>query len=125
MNLSTPQTFLVIVDKNIPDLALELSARFPTWVINSVPNKESLKRIPPAERRDLEEKLTLFAADTSVSSEQQFLDILQQIDERSWTTIKVLGVAPTFLISDVLKSVYRVVHIEPVLNGFIATRVLE
>src|SRR5437868_1641220 len=125
MNLNTPQTFLIVMDKNLTDLSLELSARLRSWVIDSPQNRESLKRIPASDLHDFEEKMTIFTGDTSVNSEQQFIDIIGQIDERSWTAIKVLGVSPTFLISDILKSVYRVIHIEPIVNGFIATRLLE
>jgi hypothetical protein len=125
MNLITPQSFLIIVDKNCPDLNSELNLRLKTWLIESAHNKDALKKIPPPELRDIEERLTLFSADSSVNSEQHLIEVLSQIDERNWTTIKVIGVAPTFLVSDVLKSTYRIVHIEPLSNGFIATRAVE
>lgn len=125
MSLNNPQTHIIIVDPKFSDLASELSQRLFTWIIDTPQNRQMLKAIPKSEVYGLDDKINFFECDSSVSAEQQFINFLDHFDGQPWAVLKVHGVPPTFLISDVLKSGYHVVHIEPTSTGFIATRVQE
>ncbi len=125
MNLINPQTVVIIVDPKFSEMATELSQRLTTWIVDTPQNKQVYKEIPRSEIYGFEEKINFFEADTSVSAEQQFIDVMEDFIGHPWVTLKVHGVPPTFLISDVLKSGYRVIHIEPTATGFTATRMME
>lgn len=125
MSFNTPQTVIIIVDPKFSEMSAELSQRLNTWIINTASNKQIFKEIPRTEIHGMEEKIKFFDIDSSVSTEQLFIDLMENFNGQAWATLKVHGVPPTFLISDVLKSGYRVIHIEPTSTGFIATRVVE
>lgn len=125
MSLNHPQTVIIIVDPKFSEMSSELSHRMTTWIVDTPQNNQIYKDIPRTDIYGMEEKINFFKGDTSVSSEQQFIDLLEAYDGQPWAVLKVHGVPPTFLISDVLKSGYRVIHIEPTNTGFIATRVVE
>ncbi len=133
MTIIPPHKIAIVMDTEFGDALEEIAPYMYVWIVETPANKKLVKKIPQSDWYDSENGISFFTADSKKFVEQQFIEIMAQLDEShsrnapaaAWTVLEVYGCVPTFLISEVLKSEYRVIHIEATEQGFIATRVVE
>lgn len=130
MTLIPPHKIAVVMETQFGESLIDLVTNMYTWIVDSTDNRKSLKVIPESDWHDPDNGVTFFKVDTKKFVEQQFIETMSSIDENygpfsvvaTWSVLEVYGVTPTFLISEVLKSEYGVIHIEATPQGFIASR---